>query len=247
MSVTTSKFPHHPLLSRHQKCGSQLLQKVSTGEASIFRPLKVFPYNGLVSPIRNIIQQPDVLTQCNEWPLRVSKNTAYNLDVNDGDIWNEFLCVQGRPFLSQPNNLALVMNVNWFRPFDHSQYSVGVSYFTILNLPREVRYLPKNVIVAGIIPGPKEPEKVMNTFLQPHVADLQALWEGVYIPMPLQALPVHIRAALLCISCDIPASREVCGFLGHNANLSCVFVSSQVMFLAVLTIVAMMFLSGCQG
>ena len=69
----------------------------------------------------------------------------------------------------------MVLNVVWFRPFERSQYGVGVMYFTTLNLPREVKHLPKNVIVAGIIPGPKEPETIMNAFLQPLVADLQAL------------------------------------------------------------------------
>ena len=215
------RFPNHPHLSRRKKCASQLVQRVSTGVASVFKPLKVFPYNGLVSAIRHIIQRPDMLTHCNQWPLRVSKNATCLLDVYDGDVWKEFLCVQGRPFLSQSNTLALVLNVDWFRPFEQSQYSVGVIYFTILNLPREVRYLPKNIIVVGIIPGPKEPEKVMNTFLQPLVADLQALWEGIYMSTPSQSLPVRIRAALLCVSCDIPACRKVCGFLGHNANLSC--------------------------
>ena len=39
--------------------------------------------------------------------------------------------------------------------------------------------------------------------------------------MPSQALPIHIRAALLCVSCDIPGCRKVCRCLGHNANLSC--------------------------
>lgn len=151
-----------------------------------------------------------MLVQCNQWPLRVSENAASMLDVYDGDVWKEFSFMQGRPFLSQSNSLALVLNVDWFRPFEHSRYSVGVIYFTILNLPREVRYLPKNVIVVGIIPGPKEPEKVTNTFLQPFVTDLQALWEGVYMSIPSQVLPVRIRAALLCISCDIPACRKVC-------------------------------------
>ena len=26
---------------------------------------------------------------------------------------------------------------------------------------------------------------------------------------------------LLCVACDIPASRKVCGFLGHSATLGC--------------------------
>ena len=32
---------------------------------------------------------------------------------------------------------------------------------------------------------------------------------------------VTIRLALSCVTCDIPASRKVCGFLGHNASLGC--------------------------
>ena len=30
-----------------------------------------------------------------------------------------------------------------------------------------------------------------------------------------------IKLALSCVTCDIPASRKVCGFLSHNAALGC--------------------------
>ena len=30
-----------------------------------------------------------------------------------------------------------------------------------------------------------------------------------------------MRAALLCCSCDVPASRKVCGFVGHGACKGC--------------------------
>ena len=32
---------------------------------------------------------------------------------------------------------------------------------------------------------------------------------------------VIVRAALLCVSCDIPAARKVCGFVGHRACTKC--------------------------
>ncbi len=32
---------------------------------------------------------------------------------------------------------------------------------------------------------------------------------------------VVVRLALSCVTCDIPASRKVSGFLGHNAILGC--------------------------
>ena len=30
-----------------------------------------------------------------------------------------------------------------------------------------------------------------------------------------------VRAALLCVGCDIAAARKVCGFLGHRATMGC--------------------------
>ena len=30
-----------------------------------------------------------------------------------------------------------------------------------------------------------------------------------------------MKCAVLCVSCDIPAGRKLCGFLGHSANLGC--------------------------
>ena len=30
-----------------------------------------------------------------------------------------------------------------------------------------------------------------------------------------------IRCALMCVACDLPAGRKVCGFLSHGAHLGC--------------------------
>ena len=29
------------------------------------------------------------------------------------------------------------------------------------------------------------------------------------------------KMALICVGCDIPASRKLCGFLGHSATAGC--------------------------
>ena len=155
------------------------------------------------------------------------------IDIYDGQMWKDCSNVNGRPFLSQPNSLALSLNVDWFRPFKHSQYSIGVIYIAVLNLPREIRYLPANIIITGIIAVPNEPSKtMMNPVLEPIVKDLQIAWDGFYIRpadsvgwflhnVPSLHLPVRVLAMLLCITCDIPACRKVCGFLEHNGNLAC--------------------------
>ena len=43
-------------------------------------------------------------------------------------------------------------------PYEHSQYSVGVIYLIVANLPRSECYKLENVLVVGCISGPKEPK-----------------------------------------------------------------------------------------
>ena len=72
------------------------------------------------------------------------------------------------------------------------------------------------------MPGPKEPKLTMNSYLTPLVEELKSLWSGVYIPCKHHPLKrIFMRAALICCSCDIPATRKVCGFVGHNATKGC--------------------------
>lgn len=47
-------------------------------------------------------------------------------DVYEGKVWRDFQYVDGQPFLADRCNFALMMNVDWHRPFEQSPYSVGV-------------------------------------------------------------------------------------------------------------------------
>ena len=143
-------------------------------------------------------------------------------DIYEGRVWNEFLSVLGRPFLSQPNNLCLMLNIDWFNPYDETPYSAGVIYFVVQNLPRSERYKFENIILAGIIPGPREPKKHINTFLSPIVEDLKQLYRGIVIPNSLSCCgSTIIRAVVSCVSCDIPATRKVCGFYSFSSLFGC--------------------------
>ena len=57
--------------------------------------------------------------------------------------------------------------------------------------------------------------------LHPLVQELLKFWEGVNINIVASCKSVKVRCALLCVACDIPASRKVCGFLSHSANYGC--------------------------
>ena len=75
------------------------------------------------------------------------------------------------------------------------------------------------MILCGIIPGPSEPKHTINSYFYPLLQELLKLWEGItFFSSQGEAL---LRAALVCVSCDLPATRKVCGFAGHSATFGC--------------------------
>ena len=160
---------------------------------------------------------------CESWRKCASEDGIFS-DVYDGQVWKDFLFYESQPFLDLPYNFALHLNIDWFQPFDHTQYSEGVIYIVIMNLDRKHRFLQENCIIVGVIPGPEEPQGDINCFLEPLVDDLLLLWNGV-IMNTLDGLPAIVRAALLCVACDIPASRKTSGFVGHTSWLLKMFAS----------------------
>lgn len=212
-------FPSHPQRQHRQPCNTPLMKKVQFSSGSIrFVPHLVYCYKSIIESLQEMIMREGFLEQCEKWRKSPQASESYR-DVYDGKIWKEFQVVDGQPFLSISYNFALHLNVDWFQPYKHTRHSEGVMYVTVLNLPRSVRFLQENVIVLGVIPGPHEPKKNINSFLDPFVADLKKMWDGVV--MRHHTHSVLVRAALLCVGCDIPAARKVCGFLGHSAFLGC--------------------------
>ena len=71
-------------------------------------------------------------------------------DICDGALWQSFQC---KEFLSSRYSLGLLINVDWFNPYKHVEYSVGAMFVAVLKFPRHLRYQKENMILAGIIPG----------------------------------------------------------------------------------------------
>ena len=188
------------------------LKKIRTrNDTSKFYPFKVYPYTSIITSLE---WRKRFLEICNDW--QKYRSSDYKLcDFYDGKIWQEF----HNSSVQVHNTLALMLNIDWFQPYKHRTYSIGVIYLAIMNLPRNIRFKRENIILIGLIPGPKEPSKSLNSYLTPMVAELLELWEGV--TMDVFSGKKTIRAPLLCIACDIPAARKVSGFLGHAANLGC--------------------------
>ena len=204
------------------KCNSALVKQViCRGNVKKFYPIKVFCMNSIVSGIEKILRRKDIRDKWQHWKEWEQEPDMLR-DVYDGRVWKKFLSYNGIPFLSDKSSVGLMMNIDWFQPFkNRNYYSVGVIYFVLLNLPRNVRFKSENVIIAGLIPAFKKEPHSINNFLKPIVSELQALWKGVRMESSSFSSSVLFRAALLCVSCDIPAARKCCGFKSHAGRLGC--------------------------
>ena len=79
----------------------------------------------------------------------------------------------------------------------------------------------ENWIVTGIIPNLKKEPSNLEHFLRPMVNDLKILYDGLKLQTAKHIRGVNVRSALVLVSCDIPAARKTCGFMGHSAKYGC--------------------------
>ena len=201
------EYPNHPQIARRKKCGTNLI-----GQRYKYVPRKVYVYYNIISSLQQLVSRPNLIQQCDEWrKLCTNIPHGYLTDVFDGRLWHEWGKQSNISFLDVPGNLLFMLNIDWFQPFEHTQYSGAI------------RFKPENVIIVSTIPGPKEPDyNHLNPYLKPMVDDLLLLWEGVTFETPHSMLSSKlIRAALCYISSDLPATRKVCGFYGYHAHYGC--------------------------
>ena len=162
------------------RCDAPLLKTVelNNGGKTLY-PFKVFCYRSLKMSLQNLLLRAGFVDACEHWRSRKQRKGVYQ-DIYDGQIWKDFQYIDGKPFLAEQNVFALMLNIDWFKPFKHTPASVGAMYVTIMNLPYDQRFKRENVILLGIIPGPSEPKRDLNDYLHPFIKELQELFTGVF-------------------------------------------------------------------
>ena len=195
------------------------MKPVKCNNRVAFHPRQIYCYSSIKKSLSILIENCNFWDMCNEWRLQDTSDHIFST-IYHGKVWKEFQIYKERNFLADRHNLAFMLNVDLFRRFEYTSYSVGVIlYLTILNIPRRLRYRFPYVLIIGVIPGPNEPSGIINTFIGPMVSELLEMWQGCWVGSG--QFRMYIRAALLCVSCDIPAARKVCGIIGHSALMGC--------------------------
>ena len=215
------KFANHRQPWRRRPCGETLLKEVTLKDnTQRLYPHKIYCYQSLIESIKPLVKRPNFVDRCELWRSRELRSVGQILgDIFDGRVWR-ISDLQGCTFFSCTTQLWVK---DWMQPFEHTTYSVGVIYLVFMNLPMHERFKRENVILAGIIPDPSEPPRNINTYLSPLVDELLILWkDGIMVRhSSSQIIPERFRAALLCVACNIPASRKVCCFTGHQSRMGC--------------------------
>ena len=158
-------------------------------ENSILHSNHIATCHLIIKSLTTNLEQENSLDQCHMWRKCVTTEGTL-ADIYDRQAWKDFQAYEGRPSLSEPHNLAVMLSCDWFQPFPHSRYTVGAIYLVILNLPCAICFKPENVNITGIIPGPKEP-KNMNSYLRPLVKELHALWtDGFLLSISSQTVKI---------------------------------------------------------
>lgn len=206
-----------PMKSKRKPCGMELTEQVPLIIESKRRPKLLFPLPNLKIQINGLYQRPEFKQQLRNWTNREVNNDVL-ADIYDGKIWKNFPDTSGPYFTPEAadSHLGIMINLDWFQPFESSAYSCGAIYGVICNLPREIRFKKENMLTLGLLPGPNEVKlHKINHYLAPIVDELLEFWNGVEIP----ASGKNIRLALICCSNDIPAARKLCGHV--SALVSC--------------------------
>ena len=214
------EFPRHPRRTQRKPCGALLFKTIRSKHGElILKAKRVFCYRSVKKTLEEFLKRPGFADKC-EQHKKCPRDPNLLGDIYDGRVWKNFKNAEGEPFFDAPNTFGCMLNLDWFQPYKDSVYSVGVIYLSFLNLPPEERNKEENIAVVGIIPGPQEPSRDVNSFLDPLVDELLDFWDGVWLDCPSTG-PKFCRLAVLCVSCDIPASRKLCGFLGFSAKKGC--------------------------
>jgi hypothetical protein len=133
---TYVEFPKHSMQKYRECCRSELLIKVLVNNGYNWHPKMLYPLSYLKSQLSMMYQRPGFKQLLKKWINQDNVNCM--LDIYDDEIWKNFpsrLDILDSPkfFISETaeSNLGIMINLDWFQPFDLSIYSCGAIYGVI--------------------------------------------------------------------------------------------------------------------
>jgi Transposase family tnp2 len=214
MNCLNEEFPNNPIPSHRSQCNNPLSVLKRNKGKTIAVPRMLYPKPSIRQQLSMLYQRPGFEEMLKLAASQRAESNTYS-DIYDGKVWKTFP-FDGSIFFTKETattHLGILLNLDWFQPFEYTQHSTGAIYASVCNLPRSERNKPENIIYLGFLPGPKEVglERI-NHYLAPIVDELLELWKGWRVAKTFECSQgLDIKVALIVESSDTPATRKLFG------------------------------------
>ncbi|KAL1944059.1 hypothetical protein VTO73DRAFT_3877 [Trametes versicolor] len=208
-------------------CGTKLSRRRKIGGNEVAFPVRKYLHQSMKHWLGRMLCRKDIET----W-LRVSRWDNNRAKTTMKDIFDAIALQSFRGpdphsyFLDAPSDelrLIFALSADGFNPYQMKEAKQSVTstaiYMICLNLPEHLRYLPENIYLVGVIPGPTKPStSQINHSLALIVDELLDFWNpGVYYTKTaLSPEGRLVRAALVPLVADLLAARQLSGMGPHN-------------------------------
>ena len=233
-----SPIPHYPLsctyrsLHDNNQCGTRITRPRRFGKIDVEVPIKrfiSFSFKDYVAELTSRSGFEDKMDEVWESGQGGKGVPGEMNDIFDGQFLQDFKDREGNRFGRQAKEGRYVfsLSIDFFNPFTNKQAGKKVSFGVIsvvcLNLPMSMRYKPKNMFLAGVIPGPKEPPLTLKQYLSPLVDEFLAFWDPSIHFSHTCKFPKGrlILCTLILVVCDLLATRKTVGYAACSNEHFC--------------------------
>lgn len=227
-SCSNKKFPSS------DACGEALIRVNMVDGKAIETVVKSYVTHDLKEFLAGLLARKDIALKvnsaCDELVERLSEVPSGPVgDVFEGDYVRKLLGPDGAPFVKRNGEVRILLalhsdsfNIN-MNLFGGASNSTTLISLAVLNLPSTIRYRRENLLVYGLIPGPKQPSGTeFNHYIRPLVDELCEFWDpGVKYSRTAISKNCVVRCAVALAACDLPAARKLAALAGTSANFFC--------------------------
>ncbi|GBC38129.2 hypothetical protein GLOIN_2v1480991 [Rhizophagus irregularis DAOM 181602=DAOM 197198] len=142
LSVMKCHHIEFPNSSRRgtRTCDTPLSRQI---DVSRVQAESIYPFAGFRQQLSDMFCRPEFEKSLRHWANRSNSDNILS-DIYDGRIWKEFKDTNNDDSLNffrnevADSHLGLMLNVDWFQPFDRTNHSTRAIYAVICNLPRNI-------------------------------------------------------------------------------------------------------------
>ena len=211
-------------------CSIPLFEMRHVGGRAVYAPRRKYVHQSLKEWVGRLLARPGVEELLRE-PCNRPENPAME-DIWDSPVLRNIRDVDGESFFrgrGEDLRLAFSLNADGFNPLHMLEAKQTLTctaiYLVVLNFPPHLRYLFRNMYLAGVIPGPGKPSlDQINHVLVIIVAELLDFWKGIfYAATASSPFALFVKGILIPLVCDMLAARQLAGFSSATSTNFCTF------------------------